>query len=179
MDPLPLGRCADRHLSFFDKQCDRWAILMCSHCSQNLCHEHHQQHQNQLQIRADRLSNQINDLRLELHSLSEHNFLASIQKRIDQWFEQSKDQIDLQHAQMSVHLVELIEKVPIDEFRLKQLHLIEFSVGQPLTSLLHSPNKLMQSKQLQQIEEKFREIEQSVKNLPSIIQITDKGLDFI
>lgn len=159
MDPLPLGRCSEK-MSL--KQCNRWADLICLHCNQSVCLEHYDKHQNDIQIRADKLNNQINDLRQILHSLKYEHF----QQKIDQWADESKKQIDIKHKTMSEQLSKEIE-----QFRSIQLNNIDQYLGKPLIDFIHTSNNI----QIESLENNFQQIEKIIHQINSSIQITDQG----
>ncbi len=158
MDPLPLGRCTDKNSS---KQCNRWATLICLHCNQGVCLEHNEIHQHDIQIRSDRLNNQINDLRQILHTLTYQQMIDHFQQKLDQWSKKCKDEIDLKHANMSIQLSKEIKQ--FDQY-----------IGQPLIDLLRIQNNI-QIKQIQSLEQQFQQIKKTIEQINSFIQITDQG----
>jgi hypothetical protein len=171
MDPLPLGRCTDKNSS---KQCNRWATLICLHCNQGVCLEHNEIHQHDIQIRSDRLNNQINDLRQILHTLTYQQMIENFQQKLDQWSKKCKDEIDLKHANMSIQLSKEIKQFDIDQFRFIQLNKIDQYIGQPLIDLLRIQNNI-QIKQIQLLEQQFQQIKKTIEQINSFIQITDQG----
>jgi hypothetical protein len=171
MDPLPLGRCTNKTCS---KQCNRWANLICLHCNQGICLEHYEIHQHEIQIRADRLNNQINDLRQILHSLTHQQIIENFQKKLNQWSEKCKNEIDLKHANMSGQLSKEIKQLNIDQFRLIQLNNIDQFIGQPLIDLFRIPNNI-QIKHLELLEQQFQQIQKTIEEINSFIQINDQG----
>ncbi|CAF1125697.1 unnamed protein product [Rotaria sordida] len=174
MDPLPLGRCSVKNSSGTKIQCSRWAILICSHCNQGVCLEHHDIHQHEIQIRTHQLNNRINDLRQILHTLTYQQMIDNFQEKIDQWSQIRKNEIDLKHAQMSVQLLNEIKQINIDQFRLLQLNNIEQYIGQPLTDILHLPNNI-QMKHIESLEQQLEQIQQTIQEIFSCLQITNDG----
>jgi hypothetical protein len=171
MDPLPLGRCIEKNSL---KQCNRWANLICLHCNQGVCLEHYKIHQHDIQIRADRLNNQVNDLRQILHTLTYQQIIENVQKKIDQWSEKCKNEIDLKHKKMSDQLSKEIKQLNIDQFRSIQLNKIDQYIGQPLIDLLRIPNNI-QIKHIESLEKQFQQIQKTIYEMDSFIEITDQG----
>ena len=174
MDPLPLGRCSDKNHSGNKTQCHRWAILVCSHCNQGICLEHQEIHQQEIQTRAHTLNNRINDLRQILHTLTNQQMMENLQEKIDQWSEKCQSQIVMKHTQMSKQLSSVIQQFNIDQFRSLQLNNIDQSIGQPLTNLLRIPNNI-QMKHVETLEQQFENIQKTVQEMTSFIQITEDG----
>jgi len=171
MDPLPLGRCTEKNSL---KQCNRWANLICLHCNRGVCLEHYKIHQHDIQIRADRLNNQVNDLRQILHTLTYQQIIENVQKKIDQWSEKCKNEIDLKHVNMSTQLSDVIKQLNIDQFRSIQLNKIDQYIGQPLIDLLRIPNNI-QIKHIESLEKQFQQIQKTIYEMDSFIEITDQG----
>ncbi|CAF1092232.1 unnamed protein product [Rotaria sp. Silwood1] len=174
MDPLPLGRCSVKNLSGTKIQCSKWAIVICSHCNQGVCLEHHDIHQHEIQTRTHQLNNQINDLRQMLHTLTYQQIIDNFQEKIDQWSQICKNKIDMKHAQMSAQLSNEIKQIDIDQFRSIQLDNIEQHIGQPLTDLLRLPNNI-QMKHIQSLEQQLEQSQQAIQEIFSCLQITNDG----
>ncbi|CAF4948594.1 unnamed protein product [Rotaria sp. Silwood1] len=174
MDPLPLGRCSVKNLSGTKIQCSKWAIVICSHCNQGVCLEHHDIHQHEIQTRTHQLNNQINDLRQMLHTLTYQQIIDNFQEKIDQWSQICKNEIDMKHAQMSAQLSNEIKQIDIDQFRSIQLDNIEQHIGQPLTDLLRLPNNI-QMKHIQSLEQQLEQSQQAIQEIFSCLQITNDG----
>ncbi|CAF4181127.1 unnamed protein product [Rotaria sp. Silwood2] len=174
MNSFPLGRCSVKNSSGTKIQCNRWAILICSHCNQGVCLEHHDIHKHEVQIRTHQLNNRINDLRQILHTLTYQQMIDNFQEKIDQWSKICKNKIDVKHAQMSAQLSNEIKQINIDQFRSIQLNNIEQYIGQPLTDLLHLPNNI-QIKHIESLEQQLEQIQQTIKDIFSCLQITDDG----
>jgi len=170
MDPLPLGRCSHKNISATPVQCSRWATLVCLHCNQQICLEHHKIHQHEGQTRAHKLTNRINDLRQILHTLTYQQIIDNLREKLDQWSEKCKHEIDLKHANMSKELSSIVKQVNIDQFRSIQLNNIDQYIGQPLTDLLRLPNNI-QIKHIEALEQQFEQIQDMI----SFIEITDDG----
>ncbi|CAF1081301.1 unnamed protein product [Adineta steineri] len=171
MDPLPLGRCNHKNsLGTSLGQCNRWAILVCLHCNQGVCLEHHKIHQHEIQIRADKLNNRINDLRQILHRLTYEQMIDNSQEKLNQWVVKCKNEIDLKHAYMSKQLSNTIKQVNIDEFCSLQINNINHYIEQPLVDLLQTSNNI----EIKQVESLEQQLEQ-IQNMVSFIQITDDG----
>ncbi|CAF1569726.1 unnamed protein product [Adineta ricciae] len=158
MDPLPLGRCSHRNLSAKSIQCDRWARLVCSHCNRGVCVEHEKIHQEESQIRIDEFQNQMNDLRQRLHTLTHEQLMENFEKKLDQWTNTCKNEIDRKAKQMLKQGKSLIEQLNMEEFRSNYLHQIEKNLepNQTHTSILEE--------QIEQMKEKI-----------SYLQITNDG----
>jgi hypothetical protein len=96
------------------------------------------------------------------------------QQKLDQWSKKCKDEIDLKHANMSIQLLKEIKKFDIDQFRLIQLNKIDQYIGKPLIDLIRIQNNI-QIKQIQLLEQQFKQIKKTIEQINSFIQINDQG----
>ena len=158
MDPLPLGRCSHRNLSPKSTQCDRWARLVCSHCHREVCVEHEKMHQEESQIRIDELQNQMNDLRQRLHTLTHEQLMENFEKKLDQWTNTCKNEIDRKAMQMLKQGKSLIEQLNMEEFRSNYLNQFE-KCFEPSEAHIHI------------IEEQIKQMKEKI----SYLRITNDG----
>ncbi|UJR23938.1 hypothetical protein I4U23_026907 [Adineta vaga] len=170
MDPLPLGRCGHKNRLTKPIQCNRWAILVCSHCNQGVCSEHEKLHQQEMETRTDQLNNQINELRQILYTMTYEQMIRNLEHELDQWSQKCKNEIDQKQILMLKQGKDFIQRLNVEEFRSRHLNQIEQDIGQPLVHLLCSTNNI-HVKHIERLELQLAEL----RNKMSFFQITDDG----
>ncbi len=89
--------------------------------------------------------------------------MKNFQEKIDQWSDKCKNAIDMKHTHMSNQLSNEIKQLNIDQ-----------SIGQLVKNLLRIPNN-MQIKHLESLEQLYEQIQKTVQEMISFVQINKTG----